>query len=327
MILWLAVFSMAALALGRERMATGADNGAADDYRLDTPQGEPGAANFDPRDPQVLKGALSMDALSGLKPEAAAERAGAWLASLDSRETRERERLIASILPERDWFQARLMMERDEPTLRGDAASGGAYGQAYKDILASLKPSRAAAPALEAVLTAIWKYLDLGTALTAGPAAPLARKERWLPSNASLTASHRYALDLFFTKTRRQGQEEIGPAVRSIASGIVVAYADDWKGADKASLYKSGGLSPKAGNGLIVFNPDEGRYYAYFHLHDVKFQTGELVAAGQILGHGGNTGINARKKGHGQHLHIEIHETDGSVWTSYELKELIATLP
>ncbi|HAE23142.1 MAG TPA: hypothetical protein DCG47_12580 [Spirochaetaceae bacterium] len=323
--LWLAVFSMAALALGRERLATGAE--AAGAYGLATPQNDQNIGSFDPRDPTLLKGALGIEALSGLKPEAAAERAGAWLASLGSHDTKQPERLIASILPERSWFQARLMMERDEPTLRGDALSGGAFGQAYAEILASLSQSRSASPAFEAVLTAIWRDLELGSDLKPGPVAPLARKERWLPGTTSLSASHRYALDLFFTKVRRQGQEEIGPAVKSIATGIVVASADDWKGADKASLYKSGGLSPKAGNGLIIFNPDEGRYYAYFHLHDIKFRAGELVAAGQTLGHGGNTGINARKKGHGEHLHIEIHETDGSVWTSYQLKEFIALLP
>jgi hypothetical protein len=318
---------MAALALGSERLTTGTEAASAGAYGLIAPQSDQGLSSFDPRDPKLLKGALSIDALSGLKPEAAAERAEAWLAGLESHDTKQPERLLASLLPERSWFQARLMMERDEPTLRGDALSGGAYGQAYKDILASLNQSRSASPALEAVLTTVWKELELGSGLKAGPVAPLARKERWLPGNASLAASHRYALDLFFTKLRRQGQEEIGPAVKSMASGIVVAHADDWKGADRASLYKSGGLSPKAGNGLIIFNPDEGRYYAYFHLHDVKFRAGELVAAGQTLGHGGNTGINARKKGHGEHLHIEIHHTDGSAWTSYQLKDFIASLP
>lgn len=274
----------------------------------------------------LLAEALSPDALAGIAMTTARERALAWASALSERQKATPTKAIASLMPPSAWFQARLMMSRDEPTLRGDALSGGAFGEAYKAILASLKPTRDAAPQFEAVLAAIWETLELGKGLKLGPYPPLARGERWLPTDRALGSSHRYALDLFFTKVTRNGAEEKGPVVRSISAGIVVAAADDWDGTDKPSQYRGGGLSPKAGNGLIVYAPHEGRYYAYFHLHALKPGLGAIVQAGQALGHGGNSGVNARKKGHGEHLHIEIHESSGKVWTSQDLKAFIAGL-
>lgn len=277
-------------------------------------------------DQSQLAAALVPEALTELSLEAARERAAAWAAALRDRAKGSAREAIRTILPPSTWFQARLMMPRDEPTLRGDALSGGAYGKAYKEILASLSPTRASAPQFEAALAELWEALELGKGLKLGPSPPLARGERWLPTDRALSSSHRYALDLFFTKVTRNGAEEKGPVVRSIAAGIVVAAADDWDGTDRPSQYRGGGLSPKAGNGLIIYAPHEGRYYAYFHLHDLKPGIGDIVEAGQALGHGGNSGVNARKKGHGEHLHIEIHENSGKVWTSQELKAYIAGL-
>lgn len=274
----------------------------------------------------LLAEALSPDALAGNAATAARERALAWASALSERQKATPTKALAALMPPPSWFQARLIMPRDEPTLRGDALTGGAYGLAYKDILTSLAPTRASAPQFEAALAELWVALELGKGLKLGPYPPLARGDRWLPTDRALSSSHRYALDLFFTKVTRSGVEEKGPVVRSIAAGIVVAAADDWEGTDRPSQYRGGGLSPKAGNGLIIYAPHEGRYYAYFHLHDLKPGIGEVVEAGQALGHGGNSGVNARKKGHGEHLHIEIHESSGKVWTSQELKAFIAGL-
>jgi len=69
-----------------------------------------------------------------------------------------------------------------------------------------------------------------------------------------------------------------------------------------------GGISPKAGNGVIIYSPDEKRYFLYFHLYDALVEKGQIVRRGQAIGHGGNTGINARKKGGGDHLHFEIFD-------------------
>mgnify|MGYP002777252071 CR=1 FL=1 len=282
--------------------------------------------SFPTQDQRYLSAALAPEALAGLSPQAARERAAAWAAALRDRSKGSLRDALSTLLPSSTWFQARLMMPRDEPTLRGDALTAGAYGQAYKAILASLKPTRDAAPQLEAALAELWEALELGKGLKLGPQPPLARGERWLPTDRALGASHRYALDLFFYKVTRSGAEEKGPVVRSVSAGIVVAAADDWVGTDRPSQYEGGGLSPKAGNGLIIYAPHEGRYYAYFHLYDLKPRLGEVVEAGQALGHGGNSGVNARKKGHGEHLHIEIHESSGKVWTSQELKAFIAGL-
>lgn len=274
----------------------------------------------------LLAKALFPEALTGIAATAARERAIAWASALNERQKAVPAKALATLMPPSSWFQARLIMPRDEPTLRGDALTGGAYGQAYKDILAVLLETRASAPQFEAVLAELWETLELGKGLKLGPHPPLARGERWLPTDRALGSSHRYALDLFFTKVTRNGLEEKGPVVRSISAGIVVASADDWEGSDRPSQYQGGGLSPKAGNGLIIYAPHEGRYYVYFHLHDLKAGLGDIVEAGQALGRGGNTGVNARKKGHGEHLHIEIHESSGKVWKSQELKAFIAGL-
>jgi hypothetical protein len=33
--------------------------------------------------------------------------------------------------------------------------------------------------------------------------------------------------------------------------------------------------------------------------------------------------VNARKKGHGTHVHIEIHDRDGKAWPSRALREFV----
>lgn len=294
------------------------------------------AANVDLGDPAMysspfgasalLRAALDVESLAGLGPGAATERALAWLAAIEDPETDESNEPFAEILPDAAWFQARLIMERDEPGLRGDALTGGAFGTAYARIRSKLGSSRDSGPALEAVLDAIWNERRSGQGLPTGPIAPILRSERWIPPKTTLSATHRYALDVFFSTVRHRGAVEIGPIIRNIAAGIVVASADDWRGGDKPSLYSEGGLSPRAGNGVIVYSPDEGRYYAYFHMNDISVRTGDIIGAGLNIGHGGNTGVNARKKGHGGHLHVEIHETGRRVWSAYELRDFLIGL-
>lgn len=268
---------------------------------------------------------LSARELAGVSAEVAKTRATEW-ANAVQRGGGEPVAAIGEILPPTVWFQARLVGKRDQEALAGDAKTAGAYGIAYKAIKDALAESRSSSKALEAALDEIWQSSGMASTLRPGPAPVLKRSERWLPARSSLRFSHQYALDVFFTRVRRSGAEETGPVVRTMSSGIVVAASGDWRGGDKPSLYRSGGLSPNAGNGAIVYSPDEKRYYAYFHLKDIDVKAGQLVEAGQGLGHGGNTGVNARKKGHGSHVHIEMHDADGQAWSSYRIRDHILSM-
>lgn len=130
----------------------------------------------------------------------------------------------------------------------------------------------------------------------------------WLPPRSDLKFSHPYALDVFFFHVDRSGEAERGPVIRALYPGIVVASASDWSGGQGIATWKGGGLSPAAGNGLIVYDPATRRYCSYFHFNQIYLRSGDIVEAGQALGRGGNSGVNARKKGHGEHVHLEIFD-------------------
>jgi hypothetical protein len=233
---------------------------------------------------------------------------------------------VSGLLPTSQWFQARLIGRKDEPELHNDARHGGAYGLAYQKILSALPLARSSALGVEAVLRSIWLSEPQVHSLATGPVPVLNPGDRWLPPASSLDSAHQYALDVFFLRVKRHGVVETGPPIRSMTRGIVVAAADDWNGGDQPFLYRGGGLSPKAGNGAILYCPDDGRYYAYFHLSSMAVSAGDFIGAGTVIGLGGNTGINARKRGHGAHVHVEIHDRDGRAWPSLAIRDFILKL-
>jgi len=106
--------------------------------------------------------------------------------------------------------------------------------------------------------------------------------------------THQYAVDLFAPE---------GAAVRASSRGMVVLADRDWS---RANLFST--TSRKGGNAVIVFDPDHDRFYRYCHLGAVLVSAGELVAAGQIVGNVGHSGLNASEAGHGRHLHFETNE-------------------
>jgi len=270
----------------------------------------------------ALAAALEPEALSGLGATVASMRADAWEEAVRAKGFTPASAL-PDILPAIQWFQARLVSKKDESELRNDARTGGAYGSAYSAILSSVPLARTSAPGIEAVLRSAWLSEPRVNELSAEPVSVLAAADRWLPPASTLDSAHQYALDVFFLRVERSGAVETGPPIRSMTRGIVVATADNWNGGDRPSLYQGGGLSPKAGNGAIVYCPDDGRYYAYFHLSSMQVSTGDLISAGTVLGQGGNTGVNARRRGHGTHVHIEIHDRDGKAWPSMALREFV----
>lgn len=108
------------------------------------------------------------------------------------------------------------------------------------------------------------------------------------------SGSHRFAIDLF-------AQE--GAPIYTVSRGIVVLTDRDW---DPASLFST--TSRKGGNTVIVFDPDHDRFYRYCHMSTVQASAGDLVAAGQLIGSVGHSGLNAAQPGHGRHLHFEANE-------------------
>ncbi len=268
---------------------------------------------------------LSPKALEGVSPALAKERAADWAEAV-SAGGGDPISAIGEILPSALWFQARIVTKRDESDIAADAKAAGEFGEAYAELARALAGTRAASSALEAALEEIWRRSGLASSLKQGPVSPLKRSDRWIPGKSTLKSAHQYALDVFFTSVKRHGAVETGPTIRSMGPGIVVSAAGDWSGGDQPSLYRAGGLSPKSGNGVVVYDPAARRYYVYFHMCDVSVRAGQVVTAGQSLGRGGNTGVNARKKGHGGHVHIEIHDADGGAWTSYAIRDLILSI-
>jgi len=107
------------------------------------------------------------------------------------------------------------------------------------------------------------------------------------------------ALDIFV--------EREGALVRAPVAGVVVATGDGWQGGwsrERRDLrYEGGGLSRRAGNGVLLYDPASGGYHYLVHLRaGLLVHTGDVVVAGRPIGRVGHTG-NAARPGGGRHLH------------------------
>lgn len=248
-------------------------------------------------------------------------------AFLDERRAdgRSLEAVLRAVLPPADFFIA---LTTDADSRRELALMGhdrDAFGAYYASMAARFPRIDDEAARWRALLDAAWLRLPPDARSGLEPRSPMVPSERSLPTVRSLRYNHQDAIDIFYPSVKRKGAEEIGPTVRSMSYGIVVAADTRWTGGSTEASYVSGGLSPRAGNGVIVYSPDEGRFYSYFHLHDVTVRQGQALEPGQALGRGGNTGLNARKSGHGKHLHLEIFDVGrGESLDCYELRALVA---
>ncbi len=229
--------------------------------------------------------------------------------------------------PERGFPEAREVMalialDRDVDDYRAHSAVKGPAGIYYKrqvELCLSMRPLRAKYELAfaEAQSARSGKAADsrpisgtkLASYLAKAPS-PFAKSDFWFTPKERLKHAHPYALDVFFKSFRRENGRHIGPKIRALYSGIVVAAAGDWKGGPGAASYTGGGLSPAAGNGVVVFDRASRRYYTYLHLDEVLVAAGDLVKAGDIIGRGGNTGMNARRPDHGGHVHLEIFDCE-----------------
>ena len=67
----------------------------------------------------------------------------------------------------------------------------------------------------------------------------------------------------FSRDVARSGDAERGPTIRALYPGIVVAAASDWSGGPGAE-WRGGGLSPAAGNGVVIYDPAARVYCSVF---------------------------------------------------------------
>lgn len=258
----------------------------------------------------------------------------ARLAGVDPRES------LGSALPEPQEILGMLALDRDVDDYLEYADCDNAGGDFYRDearISLEMRPLRAryetAFAAASAALSGEERRAPPGSEapVLASPGGKGSKPpyiaqpdEVWLPPKSELRLAHPYALDVFFYRVERSGSIERGPLIRALYAGIVVAAAGDWEGDVGISTWKGGGLSPAAGNGVVIYDPATRRYVSYFHLSSVTVRKGQFVGAGAELGRGGNSGMNARKAGHGEHVHIEIF--DGSRDESLSSAEILDLL-
>jgi murein DD-endopeptidase MepM/ murein hydrolase activator NlpD len=108
--------------------------------------------------------------------------------------------------------------------------------------------------------------------------------------------------------------EREGVGVRSPVSGVVVASGDGWRGGyarGRGFFYQGDGLSRRAGNGVMIFDPASAGYVYLAHLQaGLLVRTGDVVRRGQLVGRVGHTG-NAAGPGRGRHLHF-AYKREGS---------------
>jgi murein DD-endopeptidase MepM/ murein hydrolase activator NlpD len=252
----------------------------------------------------------------------------ARLAGIDAAES------LRSAFPSPREVLALLALDRDVEDFRENAALEGPAGEYYEAQSAMAPSMRPLREAYERTFASAQAELEGADPVGAGRAdgapgsekapCPFSQADYWFPPLSDLKYSHPFALDVFFKEFSGKGEAHKGPRIRALYPGLVVASSGDWSGGPGASEYKSGGLSPAAGNGVVVFDMRTRRYYSYFHLRDVAARTGELVEAGEVLGTGGNTGMNARKSGHGGHVHVEVFDCGRD--TSLRAVEVLALL-
>ncbi|MGB4587586.1 MAG: M23 family metallopeptidase [Rectinemataceae bacterium] len=282
-----------------------------------------------------LSEALSWREIDALEP-AEARAFGAALVTRALSENRKPEHYASSTFPTASETLAMLARDRDVDDYLENAAGKGPAGDYYQtvvDLVPSMKPLRAIYEKLfQGVYEAVRENDRLKVPAKVYADAELYKGGITLPGLSSKPRerdydySHTFALDIFLKEVDLLPFSTLqkGPVLFSVADAIVVATESSWKGGEELATYRSGGITPKAGNGVILYSPSKHKYYLYFHLYDVLVSPGEAIPKGYPLGHGGNTGTNARKKGHGEHLHLEIYDAvDARFLRNYEIADIV----
>lgn len=237
---------------------------------------------------------------------------------------------FACAFPEGGQILAMLALDRDVDDFLEAGEGSSRAAQHYREAAIEAARFRPLRQNYTRLFASAWRLLapDLvktSLSLERTGLAPLSDKGALArPSLSGLKYSHPYALDVFFTHFDHKGAAEIGPRIYALEAGIVVAEAGDWRGGSGVSKWEGGGLSPAAGNGVVIYSPGTNRYYSYFHLSEVAVDRSEIVEAGRLLGRGGNTGANARKPGHGGHVHVEVFDASlDRALSSREIRRLL----
>jgi hypothetical protein len=241
--------------------------------------------------------------------------------------------VLASSFPSASVVLALLSAERDIDNFEQDAAQGGAAGSYYRDEALLAQRVKPLFQSYVSLFTAA--YDELGGPLAAASSYSADRMRDGVlpyapelgitaPPRYQLADAHPYALDLFFSRIKYLPDGQEGPPIPSLSGGIVVASARNWRGGAGIESWRGGGLSPSAGNGVVVYDPISRRFFSYFHMRVTDRRPGDIVRPGDVLGIGGNTGMNARRPGHGGHVHVEIFDAaaDRSL-DSYHILDLV----
>lgn len=221
---------------------------------------------------------------------------------------------LSSWMPDPAETIALLARDKDVDDFEESSEFEGEAGKHYErvvELVPVMRPVRDQAITFFTAVHAALVEAKVGL-LSDGSTGPVTEKGKsWPPTRKNMDRAHTYALDIFLDPILElpNSMLEIGPEILSASSGIVISASSDWDGGPGIETFKSGGISPNAGNGVIVFDPVTSRFFCYFHLYDTAVSPGMPVTKGTILGRGGDTGSNARKKGHGGHLHMEIFDS------------------
>ncbi len=109
---------------------------------------------------------------------------------------------------------------------------------------------------------------------------------------------HQDAIDLY---------APLGSPVFAMKSGIVVLAESGWDLEAPQSLSTT---SPRGGNSVILYHPQDGTYTRYAHLYEVFSQPLDVIVSGESLGTVGKTGERAADLSKESHLHFEMNRMD-----------------
>lgn len=296
-----------------------------------SPNTTPGVLNsaLDPPEATLV----NLEYLSGLRPSQIdsilspsligrldhdqAERFGATLASYALARKKEPEAYYARVLPTASEVLAMISRDRDVDDYLEHAEERGPAGEYYKHVVSLVPGMKPLRQVYEHLFTGMFDSMKEHDRLKP-PTQVYPDAKSWKggvtlprlssrPRESEYAYSHTFALDIFVQDVvTLPGGLEKGPVLFSLSDAIVIASDNSWHGGEDFSTYRYGGITPKAGNGIILFSPGTRKYYLYFHLYNVFVSPGDVIPKGFPLGHAGNTGTNARKPGHGEHLHLEI---------------------
>lgn len=274
-----------------------------------------------------LAAELGADRIGELEPGEIRERIKELMTSAD-RGGLDRQRAFEAALPSPQAASSLLSSDRDLADFKAAATGKGRAGEHYAEMAELVPTMRPLRARYELLLASAYEELagGAGSFGSASGLGPVARAgDVYPPARASLDNTHPFALDIFFTKVERfAGGVERGPEILSMSPGLVFATAADWRGGAGQASYKSGGFSPNSGNGVIIYDPGTRRFYTYFHLSELAVEAGDAVKKGDVLGRGGDTGANARKSGHGGHVHVEIFDVRRNrALRALEIRELL----